>query len=116
MCPDNFSKYGIDVAGLTVNLPNMLAQKVKAVKGLTSGIEGLFKKNKVEYFKAHATITGKNDIQLTPIDGSAKTTINTTNIVIATGSVPATLPGIEGKKITCEVHTFCKLVMNDWYG
>ena len=79
-----------------MNVGTMQAMKAKAVKGLTGGIEQLFKKNKVDYFKAHATITGKNDISLTPIDGSAKSTINTTNIIIATGSVPATLAGLDG--------------------
>ena len=80
---------------LEINLPNMMGAKTKAVKGLTSGIEGLFKKNKVDYFKAHATLTGKNDVQITPIDGSAKSTINATNIILATGSVPATLQGLD---------------------
>lgn len=80
---------------LEINLPNMMGAKSKAVKGLTSGIEGLFKKNKVDYFKAHATLTGKNDVQISPIDGSAKSTINATNIIIATGSVPATLQGLD---------------------
>ncbi len=45
----NFAKYGIDIKGeIEVNLPNMMAQKAKSVKGLTGGIEGLFKKNKVD--------------------------------------------------------------------
>lgn len=92
---DNFAKYGIDVQGVSISVAGMQAAKSKAVKGLTGGIEGLFKKNKVDYFKAHGTITGKNDITITPIDGSAKQTINATNIIIATGSVPATLPGLD---------------------
>jgi len=92
----NFAKYGIDVKGeIAVNLPNMMAQKTKAVKGLTQGIEGLFKKNKVDYYKAHAKLTSKNDIELSPLDGAAKQSINSKHIIIATGSVPATLPGIE---------------------
>lgn len=93
---DNFAKYGVEIKGsVDINVGQMQASKAKAVKGLTGGIEMLFKKNKVDYFKAHGTITGKNDIQLTPIDGSAQSVINTTNIIIATGSVPATLPGLD---------------------
>lgn len=92
----NFAKYGIDIKGeVEANLTNMMAQKSKAVKGLTQGIEGLFKKNKVDYFKAHGTITGKNEISLKPNDGSAAQSIQATNIIIATGSVPATLPGLD---------------------
>lgn len=94
---DNFAKYGVEIKGsVEMNVTQMQAAKTKAVKGLTGGIEQLFKKNKVDYIKAHATIKGKNDIELSPIDGSAKSTINSTNIIIATGSVPATLPGLDG--------------------
>lgn len=91
----NFSKYGVDIKGsIDMNISTMQAQKSKAVKGLTGGIEMLFKKNKVDYFKAHASITGKNEIALKMNDGTAKL-INATNIVIATGSVPATLAGLD---------------------
>jgi len=87
----------VEIKGsVEMNVAQMQASKAKAVKGLTGGIEQLFKKNKVDYIKAHATIKGKNDIELSPIDGSAKSTINSTNIIIATGSVPATLPGLDG--------------------
>jgi len=87
----------VEIKGsVEMNVTQMQAAKTKAVKGLTGGIEQLFKKNKVDYIKAHATIKGKNDIELSPIDGSAKSTINSTNIIIATGSVPATLPGLDG--------------------
>jgi len=55
----NFAKYGIDIKGdLSINLANMMAQKNKAVKGLTGGIEGLFKKNKVNSFARSYTTVG----------------------------------------------------------
>lgn len=44
---DNFKEYGVDVSDVKIVLPQMMKQKDKAVAGLTSGIEGLFKKNKV---------------------------------------------------------------------
>jgi dihydrolipoamide dehydrogenase len=102
----NFAKYGIDIKGdISVNLPNMMAQKAKSVKGLTGGIEGLFKKNKVDYLKGHATITGKNELSIKPNDGSAATTVQTNNIIIATGSVPATLPGLDVDEKTIVTST-----------
>ena len=44
---DNFKDYGVEVSDVKIVLPQMMKQKDKAVAGLTSGIEGLFKKNKV---------------------------------------------------------------------
>lgn len=44
---DNFKEYGVEVSNVKMVLPQMMKQKDKAVEGLTSGIEGLFKKNKV---------------------------------------------------------------------
>ena len=44
---DNFKEYGVEVSDVKIVLPQMMKQKDKAVAGLTSGIEGLFKKNKV---------------------------------------------------------------------
>jgi len=70
-----------------------MKSKEKAVTGLTSGIEMLFKKNGVNYIKGHATITGPNSIQVTPEDKSAQPhTVTAKNIVIATGSEVTELP------------------------
>ena len=46
---DNFKDYGVEVSDVKIVLPQMMKQKDKAVAGLTSGIEGLFKKNKVSF-------------------------------------------------------------------
>lgn len=69
----------------------MQKQKDKAVKGLTGGIEFLFKKYKVEYVKGEGSITGKNEVSVKGLDGK-NSTIATDNIVIATGSEAAPLP------------------------
>ncbi len=82
-----FAKHGID-AQVALNLPNMLKRKAEVVEGLTKGIEGLFKKNKVTWIKGHGTITGKNEVTV----GSEK--YGAKNIVIATGSEVSNLPGI----------------------
>lgn len=66
--------------------------KEKAVKGLTSGIEFLFKKNKVDYVKGYGKFASKNEIEVDLNDGG-KDTIKAKHIIIATGSEPSKLPG-----------------------
>jgi len=72
----------------------MMAQKSDAVEGLTKGIEFLFKKNKVDYIKGKGKILAPGKVEVALLDGGSKV-LDTKNIVIATGSEPATLPGIE---------------------
>ena len=90
----NFEKIGIEVGSLKLNLPKMMKNKEKAVTVLTKGIEFLFKKNKVTYLKGTGSITGTNHISLKSVDNTNET-IEAKNIIIATGSDPASLPGIE---------------------
>ncbi|XP_012288721.1 dihydrolipoyl dehydrogenase, mitochondrial isoform X2 [Orussus abietinus] len=86
---------GIIVQNVQLDLNKLMEQKVNVVKALTGGIAGLFKKNKVEWVKGHGKITGKNQVSALNPDGSVGTTINTKNILIATGSEVAPFPGIE---------------------
>jgi dihydrolipoamide dehydrogenase len=71
-----------------------MAQKADAVEGLTKGIEFLFKKNKVDYLKGRGKILGPGKVEVELLEGG-KQVLETRHIVIATGSEPATLPGIE---------------------
>jgi dihydrolipoamide dehydrogenase len=82
------AKMGIDVSP-KLNLPAMHAQRVDAVKGLTAGIEFLFKKNKVDWLKGYAAFTGKDSVEV------AGKTYRAKNIIIATGSSVTPLPGVE---------------------
>jgi dihydrolipoamide dehydrogenase len=82
-----FAKHGID-AKVSLNLANMMKRKDEVVDGLTKGIEGLFKKNKITYIKGHGTVTGANSVQV------EKETYQAKNIIIATGSEVTPLPGI----------------------
>jgi dihydrolipoamide dehydrogenase len=82
------AKMGIDVTP-KLNLPAMHAQRVDAVKGLTAGIEFLFKKNKVDWLKGYAAFTGKDSVEV------AGKTYRAKNIIIATGSSVTPLPGVE---------------------
>ncbi|KAN0015770.1 hypothetical protein ACTFIU_005717 [Dictyostelium citrinum] len=87
------ANYGVKCSGVELDLGAMMKYKDKSVTGLTSGIEGLFKKNKVNYDKGHGKITGPNTVEVTLNDGSVKT-IQTKNIVIATGSEVTSLPNV----------------------
>lgn len=85
----------IPVDNVRLNLDQLMAQKVSVVKALTGGIAGLFKKNKVEWVKGHGKITSPNQVTALKPDGSVSSTINTKNIVIATGSEVSPFPGID---------------------
>jgi len=86
---NDFAGMGIKVSGLDIDVPAMMAQKADAVKGLTEGVAFLLKKNKVEHIKGFGKITGPGKVE---VNGK---TLNAKNIVIATGSEVATLPGVE---------------------
>jgi dihydrolipoamide dehydrogenase len=88
----DFAKMGID-GKVSVNLPVMLQQKADSVLALTKGIEFLLKKNKVDYIKGWGRIAGPGKVAVKAEDGT-ETVLETSNIVIATGSEPTPLPGV----------------------
>ncbi|KAJ3669592.1 hypothetical protein LUZ60_011542 [Juncus effusus] len=90
----SFESHGVKFSDLQVDLPAMMAQKDKAVSGLTRGIEGLFKKNKVTYVKGYGKFVSPSEISVETLDGSTQT-VKGKNIIIATGSDVRALPGIE---------------------
>jgi dihydrolipoamide dehydrogenase len=87
-----FKEMGIIAKDVTVDYPQLMKYKDKTVKALTSGIEFLFKKNKVDYVKGWGAFTSGNEIEVS-IAGGAKEIIKAKNIIIATGSEPSPLPG-----------------------
>ncbi len=89
----NFEKIGIEVGDVKLNLDKMMKNKENAVNILTKGIEFLFKKNKVTYFKGTGTF--KNSKEISILDEGKETTIQTDKIIISTGSEPVTIPGME---------------------
>ncbi len=88
-----FATLGIEVKP-KLNLDQMMKQKADSVEGLTKGIEFLFKKNKVEWIKGWGRIDGPGKVVVKGEDG-AENTLETKHIVIATGSEPTPLPGVE---------------------
>ena len=89
----DFKTLGID-AEAKLNLPQMMKQKDESVAGLTKGIEFLFRKNKVDWLNGYGRISGAGKVVVKAADGS-ETEHAAKNIVIASGSVPAPLPGVE---------------------
>jgi dihydrolipoamide dehydrogenase len=92
MAGSEFAELGIQVTP-TLNLPQMMKQKSDSVSALTKGVEFLMKKNKVEWLKGWGKIAGPGKVSIKAEDGT-ETLHEAKNIVIATGSEPAGLPGV----------------------
>lgn len=83
------AKLGVKIDKMSLDLDTMHAQRKDAVKGLTGGIEYLFKKNKVDWLKGRAAFVDKDTVDVAGRSYRAK------NIVVATGSSVTPLPGVE---------------------
>ena len=90
----NLSNKGIEIGEVKLNLSKMMKSKDKAVTILTKGVEFLLKKNKVTYFKGTGSFKSKNEVSIKD-EKNKETIITSEKIIIATGSVPVSLPGIE---------------------
>ena len=90
----HLSNKGIEIGEVKLNLNKMMKSKDKAVTILTKGVEFLLKKNKVTYLKGTGSFKSKNEI-LIKDDQNKETLIQTEKVIIATGSVSASLPGIK---------------------
>ena len=89
-----FAALGIKTGSLELDLDTMIGQKDEAVDGLTKGIEFLFKKNGVDYIRGKGRIAGSGKVEVEAESGETST-LETRNIVIATGSEVTPLPGVE---------------------
>jgi len=88
-----FAGFGIE-ADPRFDLKVMMDQKAASVSQLIKGVEFLFKKNKVDWIKGAARLVGKGRVEVTAADGVV-TTLEAQSIVIATGSRPTPLHGVE---------------------
>jgi dihydrolipoamide dehydrogenase len=95
-----FAEHGIRLAGVELDLDTMLKRKTRIVSTLTKGIEALFKRNGVTRYHGHARLNGPGRVVVAPA-GLAEDTpceaqeLTAKHILIATGSKPATIPGVE---------------------
>jgi dihydrolipoamide dehydrogenase len=92
---------GFDPAAVRIDMPAVHARKDKIVAGLTGGVELLFKKNKIDWLKGVARLTGGRGVEVTLHDGGKQALTAKKEVIVATGSAPRSVPGIkpDGKKI-----------------
>ena len=90
----DFNNQGIEIDNIRLNIQKMMSNKNKSIQVLTKGVKFLFKKNKVTYFKGKGVIFSKNDVVVYETNNK-RNNIKSKNIVIATGSEVASLPGIK---------------------
>jgi dihydrolipoamide dehydrogenase len=97
---DRGKEFGVNADALAVDYATIAKRKDTIVNQLTKGVEGLMRKNKIEVVSARGTVTGKNSIQ------AGDRNLEAPNLLIATGSTPRSLPGIEidGKRIITSDH------------
>jgi dihydrolipoamide dehydrogenase len=88
----HFAERGLIVQGVTLDIAKMMSHKDSVVSTLDGGIQGLLKKNKVERFFGHGKLKGGGVVE---VSGNAPATIMGKKILIATGSVSSSLPGIQ---------------------
>lgn len=89
-----FSTHGISLKDLKVDLPKMIARKNDVVKQNVDGINFLMKKNKIDVYHGHGSFESANKIKITA-EGKPEVIIETKKTIIATGSKPSSLKGIE---------------------
>src|SRR5262245_34397810 len=82
----------IGQAAIGLDMEQVHARKDKIVKGLTGGVELLFRKNKIDWIKGSGRLAGKGRVEITEGD---KQMLAAMEIVVATGSQPRSVPGIE---------------------
>lgn len=88
-----YKSHGINLSKIEVDLATMMKRKEEVTSGLNKGIEGLFKKNKISYFKGFASFINSNSIKIKL--ETEESQISAKNIIIATGSEIMSLPGID---------------------
>jgi dihydrolipoamide dehydrogenase len=91
----DWKEWGLTIgqAAVGVDMAQVHARKDKIVKGLTGGVELLFRKNKIDWIKGSGRLAGKGRVEVT--DGQKQTIAARKEIIVATGSQPRSVPGIE---------------------
>jgi len=87
-------EWGISIgeAAVAIDMTQVHARKDRIVGGLTKGVEFLFKKNKIDWIKGTARLTGQGGVDV--FEGDAQTLLARKEIIVATGSSPRSVPGI----------------------
>ena len=88
---EGFKVHGIEVKGLAMDVPAMIARKAGIVKNLTGGIAALFKANGVTQLEGHGKLLANKQVEVTGIDGTVQV-VEAANVIIASGSKPIDIP------------------------
>ncbi len=88
---EGFQVHGIEVKGVTIDVPAMVARKDVIVKNLTGGVSGLFKGNGVTLIEGHGKLLANKQVEVTAADGSIDI-VEAENVIIASGSKPIDIP------------------------
>lgn len=92
-----FSEHGIRVEGLGIDFPQMIARKAGVVEATVAGIDFLMKKNGITVLRGTGSFVDSHTVAVTSEDGTVSQ-VQAGHIIIATGSKPASLPGVEPDK------------------
>ncbi|MBI1390708.1 MAG: dihydrolipoyl dehydrogenase [bacterium] len=102
-----FATHGIKTGKLQFDVAAMLERKNAIVKGLTTGVSGLFKKNKIEKYQGTARLAGGGAVEI--VNGDSVERIAAKRILLASGSVPIELPNLpfDGETIVSSTEALC---------
>ncbi len=105
LAKDHFASHGIKTGKLSMDLPAMMARKDQVVKDLTDNVRKLLEGNSIKVFHGTGRLSGVDRVEISKSSGSSNKekpkTIETRSIILATGSTPVQVPGLEfdGKHI-----------------
>ncbi len=91
----NWKEWGLTIGEVAAGLDmaQVQARKDKIVKGLTGGVELLFRKNKIDWIKGSGRLAGNGEVEIT--EGQSQTIAARKELIVATGSQPRSVPGVE---------------------
>ena len=89
---EGLAEHGVKLSGVELDLGAMMKRKQKVVGILTKGVEGLFKKNGITRIKGFGRLDGTGRVV---VEGDDATVLEAVHIIVATGSKPASLRGVE---------------------
>jgi dihydrolipoamide dehydrogenase len=103
------SEFGIQVDGARVDLPAIIKRSRKIADRLAKGVDSLFRKYQVEHLAGFGRLAGRGVVEVAAADGR-KTRVNAKNVIIATGSKPRALPGLQpdGKRVVTYFETLVR--------
>src|SRR5690606_2499068 len=90
-----FTDHGIAVKDATIDIGKMIARKDDVVKKLTGGVTQLFKGNKVTFYHGKGKLLADRKVEVSPADGSEKSSLSGKSIILASGSVPIAIPNVD---------------------